>query len=660
MVIPIIISLGSTLIRLLSKLPPMNTRTVKIPGLLYRQFDVELEERAEPVEGEQRLYPLSFSSEQPVRRYDWATETWYDEVLSHEPQDIDLSRAQSGLPLLKCHSRFDHFGSVNEVSVDAERKRLRGLASFSSIPLGQEQETLLREGHTKSVSTGYRVMKMDLVSRSEDGIPTYRCRWMPMEVSTEPIPADPKVGFGRATDETMIELEVEDPADQSEGERNMEPEVVQTPPTPVVGTPIASGRDLRAEALEIAKLAEAYKQTERVADWLQRGLTVSQVQREILDSWATKARSQPSSEQIDAVMSKKDRSRYSMARAIQMQVEMVDGSRRTGYDGLEGEVHQELSRNGAPAHGGIKVPWRTRTMDDVYQRTMGTGEATGGAALVGQQVIPDLIELLRNRAVVLVAGAKLYPNLQGNIFFAKETADPTVYWMGENPATAVTGSNPTTGYVQGTPKTLMGSVQIPRQLLVQSSIDVEADVRNKLAIGHGLAIDLAALHGKGTDKQPVGVYSAADVQYWGCGGVPDLTDITTMMGLLATANAWAGGVSWITTPGMATKLMGTPVVSGFPQFIWEGDFLEGKLFGVTARSTSQMSATLGNGANEHGLVVANWNDLAVCMWGNEIEIVVDIYTRAGYGQIVVTSYSMADVLVLRPASFCKGTGATIS
>ena len=210
------------------------------------------------------------------------------------------------------------------------------------------------------------------------------------------------------------------------------------------------------------------------------------------------------------------------------------------------------------------------------------------------------------------------------------------------------------------PKTLIGQVQIPRQLLVMSSIDVEADIRSDLATGHGLALDLGALHGKGTDKQPVGIYGAADVQSHAVGGVPDLTDITTMPALVADKNADLGALSWMSTPLMAGVLKRTPLVSGYPVFLWSGTYREGELGGYPARTTNQISKTLGAGSNEHGLVFGNWNDLLVGMWGNDLEIVVDVVTKAARGQILITSYSMADTAVRRGESFVKGTGATLS
>jgi len=651
----------------------IKTRTVKVPRIQYRDFEVEVEARADGGEGEVRLYPVSFSSEAPVRRYSWDTWEEYDEVLSHVAGDVDLGRAKIGLPLIKSHQRLLHFGSVNDIELDEKRKRLRGMASFSSIPLGQEQETMLREGHIKTVSVGYQVLSMEMVSKDKKtGLATYRCRWMPYEVSTEPIPADPKVGFGRARtapDVDLVEFTIEEPA--CEGERTMSVDAGTQPtaaqaPAPGTETPVAPApapapkvemRDRGAEAAEIMDMAQSYGVTDKAAGWLRQGLTPDQVSREILKAVRTQGPAQPAAEAL-AAMPVRDKKRYSIHRAIRMQAELMDG-KRSRYDGLEAEVHDELTKHRTGAdHGGVLVPWRLD--GDDQQRVLGTTQPTGGATLVGQQIMPDMIDLLRNRALVLVAGAKLYPGLQGVVYFNKKTGAPTVAWMEENPPSDAPQSEPAYGYVSLSPKTLIGQVQIPRQLLVMSSIDVEADIRSDLATGHGLALDLGALHGKGTDKQPVGIYGAADVQSHPVGGVPDLADITTMPALVADKNADLGALSWMTTPLMAGVLKRTPLVSGYPVFLWSGTYREGELGGYPARTTNQISKTLGAGANEHGLVFGNWNDLLVGMWGNDLEIVVDVVTKAARGQILITSYSMADTAVRRGESFVKGTGALLS
>jgi HK97 family phage major capsid protein len=650
---------------------PAKTRTVKVPRIQYRNFEVEVEPRADgdAASGEVRLYPVSFSSEVPVRRFSWETWEDYDEVLSHEPADIDLSRAKNGLPLIKSHQRLLHFGSVNDIQLDEKRKKLRGQASFSSIPLGQEQETMLREGHVKTVSVGYQILSMQLVSKDKSGVATYRCSWMPYEVSTEPIPADYKVGFGRtraearagATDVDLVEFTIDEPA--MEGERAMSLVAGTTPETPAGTAPAAPAgievHDRNAEVAEILDMSQAHSMGERASGWIRHGMSPDQVRREILKGIRTSGPGQPAAEALDALPAK-DRKRYSVQRAIQLQTETMEG-KRSNYDGLEAEVHQELSKRRTGAdHGGILVPLRLRSEEDRLMRTLGTNQATGGATLVGQQVMPDMIDLLRNRALVLAAGAKLYPGLQGVVFFNKKTAAPTVEWMQENPAADATASEATYGYVALSPKTLIGTVQVPRQLMVMSSIDVEADIRADLAMGTGLAIDLGALHGSGSDKQPVGVYSAAGVQSHAVDGVPDLTDLTTMMALVADKNADLGAMGWMTTPLMAGVLMRTAVASGQAIMIWAGTFRDGKLLNFPAFATNQISKTMEASATKHGIIFANWNDLAVGMWGNELEIVVDVVTKAARGQIVITSYAMADVAVLRGDSFVKGTGAVIS
>ena len=653
----------------------IKTRTVKVPRIQYRDFEVEVEPRTGDDEGQIRLYPVSFSSEAPVRRYSWDTWEEYDEVLSHKSSDVDLTRAKNGLPLIKSHQRLLHFGSVNDIDLDEKSGRLRGMAAFSSIPLGQEQETMLREGHIKTVSVGYQVLSMEMVSKDKKSdLATYRCRWMPYEVSTEPIPADHEVGFGRtrgAPEVDLVEFTIEEPTPEEERTMSVE---AGTPPAaverPAEGTetreaPAASApapevvetRDRGAEAAEIMDMAQAHGATDQAAGWIRKGMTPDQVSREILKAVRTQGPGQPSAEAL-AEMPARDKKRYSIHRAIRMQAELMDG-KRSRYDGLEAEVHDELTKHRTGAdHGGVLVPWRLS--DDDQQRVLGTTQPSGGATVVGQQIMPDMIDLLRDRALVLVAGAKLYPGLQGVVYFNKKTGAPSVTWMEENPTADAPQSEPSYGYVSLAPKTLIGQVQIPRQLLVMSSIDVEADIRSDLATGHGLALDLGALHGKGTDKQPVGVYGAADVQSHGVGGVPDLTDITTMPALVADKNADLGALSWMTTPLMAGVLKRTPLVAGYPVFLWSGTYREGELGGYPARTTNQISKTLGAGSNEHGMVFGNWNDLLVGMWGNDLEIVVDVVTKAARGQILITSYSMADTAVRRGESFVKGTGALLS
>ena len=636
-------------------------KTIEIPAKLYREFPIELGERQGDAEEGER-YPISFSSEVPVRRWSWEIGEYF-EILSHAAGDVDLARAERGLPALKSHFRVLHFGSVTGIRIDESARRSRGLLGFSSIDLGVEQKTLVDEGHLRTVSVGYEIREMTLEGIDENGIPTYRCTWSPFEVSTEPVPADYDVGFGRSAERgekrgelRSVEIDVVEPA--AGGERTMGDEVkkVETPSEPTPPAPEIreesriESRDFGAEAAEISELCTEHGVAERAAGFIREQLTPDHVGRKILEHVKTIGEPTPASEALDG-MPDKDTRRYSVRRALAIGAEIEKPS------GLEWEIHSELERHRTNAdHGGILVPWRLRA----GARTLGTGEAAGGATLVGEVMMPEMIDLLRSKARVLEFGARLYPGLQGVVQFNRKTSAPTVYWMEENPAADVTGSEPAYGYVTLSPKTLMGSVQVPRQLLTMSSIDVEADIRSDLAIGHALALDLAGLFGSGVDKQPEGVWYATGVLAQAIGGVPALATVSAMTGKVADANADVGALAFMTTALLAELLTRTVKESGYPVYLWNGTLQDGTMLGYKAGATNQVDKTLGAGSDEHGLIFGNWNDLMIGLWGNDLELVVDPFTLAKRGQIVITSYSMGDTAVRRPSSFCKGTGAKLS
>jgi hypothetical protein len=618
---------------------PNKQRIITVPRKLTRTFEVDID-----IAGRQQtddgsvLFPITISSEYPVRRSSWGGP--YFEILSHDPDDIDLSRAAEGLPALKNHDTGIQVGSVTGIKLDNEAKRLRGLLGFSAIQVAADQRTLVEEGHLKTISVGYFPRGYELVKEDEDGVPTYRVNWTPAEVSLAPVPADPTVGIGRGEDgelervagDDMVEFVVrtsgsgtgpapdgrKDESTKEEREADMPPEkkerIVGTPPA--ASDPAELTRDLGAEAAEIAELCQTHDRGDEAAKYIREGATPAHVRKIILDGIATRAPAAPPSESLEGLPAK-DRARYSYVRVAQALI----GERK--LDGLEREIHDELVATGQKraSHGGILVPWRIRRPEnelDLALRTLGTGEPTGGATLVDTEK-GDMIDLLRSKTRVIEYGARVFTGLTGVLEFPKKTGAPTVHWMGENPASAVAASETTYGYTTMSPKTLIGQIQYPRQLLVQASIDVEADFTNELGIGHAKAFDLAAIHGDGTAKQPMGIYHAADVQSHAVGGVPDLDDTGTMVGL--------------------------------------GD---GEMDGYAAGATTQVSKVLGAGSDEHGLIFGNWNEIMLGLWGNELELIVDEKSRAGFGQIQITSFGMADVAIRHPEAFVKGTGAKIA
>lgn len=143
-----------------------------------RSFEIDVGS----IRAETRTVQASLSSEHPVKRFDG------EEVLSHRPGSVDLSRAP--LPLLCSHNNTSlPVGVVEDLSV-ADGK-LKG-----TIRLSANQDGLWRDicdGILRNLSIGYQILEK--VKTKTGFIAT---RWMPFECSLVAAPADNTVGINRS------------------------------------------------------------------------------------------------------------------------------------------------------------------------------------------------------------------------------------------------------------------------------------------------------------------------------------------------------------------------------------------------------------------------------------------------------------------------------
>lgn len=170
------------------------------PRLDYREMDLRAIAR-EAADQEAETVRVAISSEAPVLRYDfWEDEAYY-EVLDHNEKSIDLSYSKDGLPFVASHRAWDadsQHGIAENVRVEA--KKLVADVRFSRAVRSQEIAVDIKDGIRKKVSVGYIVGDdFEQAAGAGDDYPTRRyTNWMPIEVSTVPVPADYSVGTGRA------------------------------------------------------------------------------------------------------------------------------------------------------------------------------------------------------------------------------------------------------------------------------------------------------------------------------------------------------------------------------------------------------------------------------------------------------------------------------
>ena len=138
-------------------------------------------------------FELVFTTGAPVRRYDWTNDRYYLEVLEVTPQAIDLSRLERGAPLLDNHwaySLSDQIGVVDQPVIAAGQGSCQAQMSRRDSVRGVVQD--LEDRVIRNVSVGYVRQVVEMVAPN-DAAPIWIYnikRWMPMEVSLVPIPAD--------------------------------------------------------------------------------------------------------------------------------------------------------------------------------------------------------------------------------------------------------------------------------------------------------------------------------------------------------------------------------------------------------------------------------------------------------------------------------------
>ena len=204
----------------------------------------------------------------------------------------------------------------------------------------------------------------------------------------------------------------------------------------------------------------------------------------------------------------------------------------------------------------------------------------------------------------------------------------------------------TVGSVSLTPKTLGAFTDVTRQLLIQSSLDVEALIRDDLASAIALTIDLGALSGSGSSGQPTGIKNTSGINTVDFGTAPDLVptfaQVVAMETAVAEDNALMGNLAYIMPAAMYGALKTTEKASNTAQFVVEPGGTVNGYRAIVSNQCASGDAYFGNFA-----------DLLVGMFGG-LDIVVDPYTASTSGTVRVVALQSCDVAVRHAVSFCLG------
>lgn len=155
---------------------------------LTRVATIQLNERKASPDGLKR-FPVTLSTETPVPRRGMFGER-FDEILSHAPGAVDLSRAP--IPLIESHdSRKVNVGIVTNLRI--ENKKLRGDLVLGKSARAKELADDIDAGIISGVSVGYAVNRIP-----DEGDVRIASRWTPYELSIVSVPADINAGINRS------------------------------------------------------------------------------------------------------------------------------------------------------------------------------------------------------------------------------------------------------------------------------------------------------------------------------------------------------------------------------------------------------------------------------------------------------------------------------
>ena len=603
------------------------------PTLKVRPLKRAAEFVSGSIDAEARTVRLSFASAEPVKR-------WFGrEILGMDAGECDLSRLNNGAALLLNHNPDCQIGVVVSASVEAGR----GYATvrFSSSDEAQEIFKDVQEAIRTKVSVGYQVRAMTLTESDEAEGDSYRVTdWLPYEISLVSIPADDSVGVGRAADlETEIPVSIPEKMNRSRILLDALPAAggggVSAPAPDMVAALAQRNKDVKEI---LASAARFNVPTDEALRFIESGKSVADFNAHVLE---TMGRAKP----VDTAASQSRDfgdllKRYSLRRAIMTQ---IPGNK---VDGVEAEVHQELSRSAHQSAKGILIP------DQVLRALTTTAFATG-SALVGTQTLGNqYIELLRNRTVIDRLGVRRLAGLTGNVAIPRATGGATAYWLPDSGA--VTAADQAFGQLGLTPHKLVAATAFSKDLMAQASVDVEGLVRDDLGKISAIEMDRALLLGSGSAGQPQGISKVASgsVTFGAAATWAKVLDFETQ---IANANALLGNVSFVVSPATRAKWKAAPKVgSTFPNFLFEnqGAFPgDGVVNGYNAVVTNQVG-TAATVANQ--VIFGNFDDAIVATWAG-LDLVVDPYSLSTSGQIRIVMTQWADIGVRHAASFCVST-----
>lgn len=316
------------------------------------------------------------------------------------------------------------------------------------------------------------------------------------------------------------------------------------------------------------------------------------------------------------------------------------------------ELSADVARRSGRSFQGMAVPtsvFRQKIEQRVITST--TPVEGPGGNLIGTDLRGDqYIDLLRAALVIRRAGARTLSNLVGNVDIPAMIEGATAVFFEEN--TPIPLSDMAFGKVGLRPKHVGARTEYSRNMLLQSSPDIEQIIRDDFAKLLAGAVDAAAINGSGVGPVPRGILQTpgiATVAMATNGGALTWAAILDLIGAPEDANVT--GTAFVGNGRISRAARQTLMTAGLPGYLMTEP---GSLAGYPYYSTNLVPSNLtkGTGTDLSALIYGRFSDLLVGYW-SEFDLLVNPYESTAYskGNVQVRGIVTMDVAVRHPQSF---------
>ena len=332
---------------------------------------------------------------------------------------------------------------------------------------------------------------------------------------------------------------------------------------------------------------------------------------------------------------KKEKRRFSLVKFFN---ESIEGN-LTGLEAKAAEEGAEEYRRLGFTRNGNVIP--AFIMRDI----LGQSAAADGDALA--ETRPNVfMPQLGNKLAVQNLGATVLTGLVGKVPVVSSSA-VAAEWATEGKDVAVKKVNWAKNML--TPKRNVTRVAVTKDLLRQTSYDVEGYLMNLMQTAHNELVEAGVI--AGAVDGPTGILKTAGVKTIDAAGPISWDNIVALETAVNENNASKGKLGYLTNAKVWGAMKTTPKTAGQDRFIME-ETSGNRVNGYPADWTNLVPSADGS-----VMIFGNWEDLFIGEWGG-VDVVIDPFTQAGSAQTVITFNAWNDALVAEPKSFAVLKGIT--